>query len=157
MLKLRIRNTKAERGQGLVEYALMLSLAAAAVIAVLAIMGPRLNGLYCGVVTDLTGETPAACQVGGEDQGGGDDDGGGDENQVVITHANYSGGNHQVTLQATYNGGSDASVTLTASPGGQMSIRGDHYQLQFRISGDCPCTITVTASTGESDSVVVGE
>ena len=78
------------------------------------------------------------------------------ENNVAITHASYSSGNRQVNLHATYNGGVDSGVSLTASPGGGMEILGDHYQLVFTVSSDCPCTITVTSSTGASASTVVG-
>lgn len=77
------------------------------------------------------------------------------ENVVEITHASYSPGNQQVLLLATYNGGADPEVTLTAEPGGEMEILGDHYQLAFRLEEECPCVITVTASTGESDYAVV--
>lgn len=111
-------------------------------------------------VTASTGETASVvvCEEGETGGGGGEDggNGGGEHVGVVIIHASYSAGNGQVLLKATYNGGVDPNVTLTASPGGVMEILGDHYQLSFRPSGGCPCTIVVTASTGESASVTVG-
>jgi len=41
------------RGQGLVEYALILVLVAIVVIAILIIMGPAIGNLYSNIVTNL--------------------------------------------------------------------------------------------------------
>ena len=42
-----------ERGQGLVEYALILMLAAIAVILVLVVFGESVAGLYCDITAEL--------------------------------------------------------------------------------------------------------
>jgi len=42
-----------EKGQGLVEYALILVLVAIVVIVILATMGPAIAGVYCGIVVEL--------------------------------------------------------------------------------------------------------
>jgi pilus assembly protein Flp/PilA len=49
-----------ERGQGLVEYALILVLVAIVVIAVLLVMGPAVSQVYCQVVNALD---PGSCGV----------------------------------------------------------------------------------------------
>lgn len=65
--------TQWEKGQGLVEYALILVLVAIVVIVILATMGPAIGGVYCDIVIQLgspctgghyynsVGEATAAC------------------------------------------------------------------------------------------------
>lgn len=43
----------AAKGQGLVEYALILVLVAIVVIVILATMGPAISGVYCDIVVEL--------------------------------------------------------------------------------------------------------
>ncbi|MBI5957531.1 MAG: hypothetical protein HY866_02275, partial [Chloroflexi bacterium] len=43
---------------------------------------------------------------------------------------------------------------LTASPGGAMQRDGKHYQVIVTLT-NCPCMVTVTSSTGASESVEV--
>lgn len=127
----------AARGQGLVEYALLLVLVAIVVLTVLALMGPRVQSIFCQITGSL-GQTIShdLCDV------------------VTITQATYSAGNQTLLLKATYNGSVDPGVTLTASPGGALAAAGNHYQATITLSG-CPCTVTVTASTGASATVEV--
>ena len=129
-----------EDGQGLVEYALILTLVAVAVIVILSLLGPQLGNKFCQVATDLNdGVQPGPCQ----------------QDTVAITDANYISAQQQVKLKATYDGGYDAGITLTASPGGAMSQQGNHYALTVTGVSGCPCTITVTASDGNADTVTV--
>jgi len=142
---------RSDDGQGLVEYALILVLVAVVSIVVLAVMGPSISNVYCEMVTTLGG----TCDSGGE---GAEDDAEEDdeENDVVaITRADYNSGRQELHLDATSDGDYDASVTLTASPGGVMEARAHHYHLIFTLSG-CPCTVTVTSSAGGSALVTVG-
>jgi pilus assembly protein Flp/PilA len=126
-----------ERGQGLVEYALVLVLVAVVVIVILAMMGTSTQQAFCQVAVRLGAEVPDdVCDV------------------VTITQANYSSSDQRLLLKATYNGGAKNGVGLTASPGGAMTRNGKHYQIEFNLSS-CPCTVTVTAGTGASDSVEV--
>jgi pilus assembly protein Flp/PilA len=50
-----------EKGQGIIEYALILVLIAMVVIVVLAIFGDVLNEAYCNILTTIGGEGGAAC------------------------------------------------------------------------------------------------
>jgi len=52
-----------ERGQGLVEYSLILVLVAVVTIVVLAVMGPAISDAYCEMVVALGG----SCDSGGEE------------------------------------------------------------------------------------------
>jgi len=56
---------------------------------------------------------------------------------------------------STSDGVYDPSVTLTASPGGVMGQAGNHYCLNYSLTG-CPCAVTVTSSEGGSATVTVG-
>lgn len=124
----------AEEGQGLVEYALILVLVAMVVIAILLTLGPQIGQIFSNVVCTLG--------VGGCDV-------------VVITKADYDPGKQELHLDATSDGNYNPNVTLTASPGGAMEARSDHYHLKYTLTG-CPCTVTVTSSSGGSASVTVG-
>ncbi len=127
-----------EKGQGLVEYALILVLVSVVVLAVLLISGPTLGNVFTEVVSAI-------------DNPGGGGGGGGEEDVVSITTAAYSAGN--LHLDATSDGGYDPGVTLTASPGGVMTQAGGHYHRNISIV--CPCTVTVTSSEGGSSIVNV--
>lgn len=47
-----------EEGQGLVEYALILVLVAIVVIAILALLGPRIGNVFSQIVNDFDAATP---------------------------------------------------------------------------------------------------
>jgi len=120
-----------QEGQGLVEYALLLVLVSVVVLGILMVLGPTVGNVFTDVINAL---------------GGG--------SNITITKANYDDGT--VHLDATVDGGYDPSVTLTASPGGVMEARKDHYHRIVRNLSGCPCTITVTSSAGGSATVRVG-
>jgi pilus assembly protein Flp/PilA len=132
----------AEEGQGLVEYALVLVLVAVIVIAILLILGSTVGNVFNEVAREL--ERAGAIRGAGE----GND-------VVVITRAGYNSGTQELHLDATSDGDYDPGVTLTASPGGVMEAKSDHYCLKPTLTG-CPCTVTVTSSKGGSASVTVG-
>ncbi|MFC1974782.1 Flp family type IVb pilin [Chloroflexota bacterium] len=123
-----------ERGQGLVEYALILVLVAIVVIAILLLLGPTVGQVFSQVV----------CSLGAEDC-----------DVVVITKADYNSSSQKLHLDATSDGSHNPGVTLTASPGGTMEAKSDHYHLKYTLTG-CPCTVRVTSSGGGSASVTVG-
>ncbi len=129
-----------ERGQGLVEYALALTLVAAVVILSLRFLGPSVERVYCRVVTQL-GTDSEQCQY------------------IGITQANYNPSSGLLRLRATYGAGYDPSVTLWTSPGGAMHGSEDdgYYHLNVNLSGyTCPCTVTITSSRGDVATVTVG-
>ena len=126
-----------EGGQGLVEYALILVLVALVVIVVLSLLGPSIGNVFSNVVDKL------------------DILGGGNNNIVAITRADYNSGLQTLHLDATSDGVYDPAVTMTASPGGVMVQAGNHYCLNYSLTG-CPCIVTVTSSEGDSSTVTVG-
>ena len=124
-------------GQGLVEYALLLTLASLVVIVILTLLGPTVGNVFSRISVGLGGESGTAGP------------------NVAITRAYYDSGDEELHLDATVDGDYDPSVTLTASPGGVMEPRSDHYHLRYGLTG-CPCNVTVTSSAGGSASVTVG-
>ena len=126
-----------ERGQGLVEYSLILVLVAIVVIVALSLLGPSIGNVFSQVVDELN-------MLGG-----------GNNDVVVIITADYDSGTQMLHLDATSDGVYDPSVTLTASPGGVMVQAGNHYHLNYSLAG-CPCAVTVTSSEGGSATVTVG-
>ena len=126
-----------EGGQGLVEYSLILVLVAIVVIIALALLGPSIGNVFSQVVDELN-------MLSGENN-----------DVVVITRADYDSGSQTLHLDATSDGVYDPSVTLTASPGGVMGQAGNHYCLNYSLTG-CPCAVTVTSSEGGSATVTVG-
>ena len=129
-----------KRGQGLVEYALILSLVAIVVIVALAVMGPAISTVYCQVISQFPG-TGGSCVVVF------------DVDVVVITNAEYNSG--ELHIDATSNGGYNPATILTATLGGVMGEKGGHYHLKYPLSG-CSCEVTVTSSAGGVASVIVG-
>lgn len=53
-----------EKGQGLVEYSLILVLVAVVVIVILALLGPSIGNVFSNVITNLGGETTASADSG---------------------------------------------------------------------------------------------
>jgi Flp pilus assembly pilin Flp len=130
-----------ERAQGLVEYALILILAAIIVIGALAVFGSSIETTYCKIVGMFPGsENPCAVDV------------------VDIFRADYDKTKSpELHLDARFDGDYHPDVTLTASPGGTMEAKAHHYHLDISLSvSDCPCEVTVTSSAGGSTSVTVG-
>ncbi len=127
-----------EGGQGLVEYSMILVLVAIVVMVVLLLLGPSIGNVFSQVVDELN-------MLDGENN-----------DVVVITKADYTSGTPPMLhLDATSDGVWDASVILTASPGGVMEQAGSHYHLEYSLE-ECPCDVTVTSSAGGSATVTVG-
>lgn len=64
MLKMYFNYFKAfmgnKKGQGMVEYGLLIGLIAIVVIGALVVLGPQISGLFTRVSTELTNNVPAA-------------------------------------------------------------------------------------------------
>jgi len=131
-----VRGSARDSGQGLVEYALLLLLVAIVLVAAVTVFGDQLGDTYCRINSALPWSTTGNCDL-------------------AITRSDYDSGLQELHLHATVNGGYDPAVTVTAVPGGVMQAAVDHYHLRFNLSG-CPCTVTVTSSSGGSASVTVG-
>ena len=111
---------KREKGQGLVEYALLLVLVAIVVIGILGLMGGQIRNTFSEIIGYLGGGTVSAtCTVSGpnstihvtvvEDA------------QVTVegtTKACSAGGGCSFTLNGTTSG----TFTVTANPGGSTSV-----------------------------------
>jgi len=121
-------------GQGLVEYALILSLVAIVILIAMSVMGSALKMAYCQVISQFPGAA-GFCVV----------------DEVVIIKAQYDpdiiSGIGPLHLDATSNGDYDPATTLTASPGGVMEAKNHHYHLGLS-SLTCPCEVTITSSAG---------
>lgn len=127
-----------ERGQGLTEYGLILSLVAVLVIFALALLGSSVKTVYCQVISQFPGsENPCS------------------DDFVVVIKADYNPDTQELHLDVTSDGDYDPAVTLTASPGGVMEERSHHYHLDYSLTG-CPCEVTIISSAGGSSSVTVG-
>ncbi len=70
-----MRRSKKEKGQGLVEYALILVLVSIVVIAALMILGPVIGNVFSEINSSLSG-VGVNSDPGGDTGGGGDDEDG---------------------------------------------------------------------------------
>jgi len=112
-----------ERGQGLVEYALILVLVAIVVIGVLLLLGPAVSEVYCEVVNVMQpGECGAITSVTAVR------DGNGHGNTVVVTITV----DEATEVTATWPEGSDSTscsgsctITITTENAGTVRVRDD--------------------------------
>lgn len=116
-----------EKGQGLVEYALILVLVAIVVIAILLILGPTVGNVFSRVVCTLQ---PNVCGPG------------------VITSVNASGSLGSVSV--VVNVSQSTSVTISASSGTIATpTKSCPSSCSFTISGAAANgSVTATASAG---------
>jgi pilus assembly protein Flp/PilA len=56
-----IRQKSLQSGQGLVEYALILTLVAIVVVGVLVMVGPQVNNVFCNVTNSINGSPTTSC------------------------------------------------------------------------------------------------
>ncbi len=127
-----------EKGQGLVEYALLLVLIAVVVIGIVSLLGPTVGGIFSRIV-GVFGESSITIKKKGCEPAGGD----------------------KPHVDAQYKGGYDATVTLTISPPVSLvedrqiadgdSWDGYHFQATSGNGLTCssaPTTFTITATKG---------
>jgi len=127
---------KKEKGQGLVEYALILTLVAIVVISVLLTLGPQIGQVFSKVVTAL--ESTGAISSGVVTGVSASRTGGGNGNDVVVNISVST--NSSVTATDSQSGG---SATTTCNGSCSVTING---------VGHAAGTITVTAVEGGSGS-----
>ena len=125
-----------ERGQSVVEYAMLLVTVGLVLIVAVTLFSSTLGELYCRINAAFPGSTTGGCTV-------------------AITRADYDEGSHELELGATVDGGYDPYTTLTAAPGGLMQSDGEGYHLTILLP-ECPCRVVVSSSGGTSASVTVG-
>ena len=134
-------------GQGLVEYSIILALLALAVIAVLVVFGPRVGNIFSETTNAFNKDRKESVVEPAVEPAEEPVD------IISISQVDYNGYNAHIDAQV--NGGSDPSITLTASPGGPMEIVDLHYHIIFPLL-NCPCEVTITSSAGGSTTVMVG-
>ena len=134
---------KAERGQGLVEYALILVLVAVAVIGILAMVGPGVSNVYCTVVGtfnkagNCTGSTSSATQTPG-----------------TLTSTTYAVTSNQYRVYVRYNGnlqdGVSISCTGSSGPVEAHNDGGGSYvaTLTSSFHGSLSCSLSYQSTTG---------
>lgn len=124
-----MRHLLKEKGQGLVEYALIMVLVAVLVIAILLLVGPAISNAFSGVAEKLRG-------VGGSGSG-------------AITGVSVSGGGF----------GKDLVITVSVSTSTKVSLGGSLTHSAKTCSGSCtfsfgsyPTHGSVTASADDGSS-----
>lgn len=106
------RHLSQQRGQGLVEYALILVLVAVVVIAALTVLGPQVGEVYSQIISAMGGNGPLESVTAART-------GGGNGNDVVVTI--------QVSESTT--------VTVTDSQSGQSTSRSCSSSCQVTLTG----------------------
>jgi len=119
---------RSNRGQGLVEYALILVLAAIVVIAVLVLLGPTIGQVFSSVVTNLQPRGVITGVSAGRT-------GGGSGNDVVVT------------ITVSTNTTVDVSDSQNAAPVTNVPCNGS-CQVTLLGVGFNAGTVTVTAAAG---------
>jgi pilus assembly protein Flp/PilA len=133
-----------ERGQGLVEYALILVLVSIVVITMLSFLGTSINDIFQRVADALQGQ------------------------HVSVLQAVYFPNADKIDIRAHYRNGYDANVTLTIAKDGGTAVpmaRWDNwaahpeltptYGRSFENPTGCPCTFTITDPDGNTKTVIV--
>ena len=136
----RFRKRGTATAQGLVEYALILVLVAVVVIGGVSQFGDEVSNVYCEIITVLDPQSVLVCDNA-------------DDSAIQITQSQYNADGNRITIRATYNGGYDPNVMLTAHPGGQLVQQGNQYTIT--MTGTCPCSVRLSSSSGESTNVDV--
>lgn len=119
---------RAHKGQGLVEYALILVLVAIVVIVILALLGPAIGQVFSGILTNLQPRGVIAAVSA-------DRTGGGAGNDVVVTIT--------VSANTTVN----VSDSQNASPLANIPCNGSCQVTLIGVGFDAG-TVTVTAADG---------
>lgn len=117
------RSKKAQNGQGLVEYALILVLVAVVVIAILTLLGPQVGNVFSRVVNGL-GVVDAA--------------GGGNGGGAPVPSANVTGVN-------ALRGGPDVVVTVSVSADTNVTVVDSQSGQSANASCSANCTVTLSA------------
>ncbi len=119
---------RAERGQGLVEYALILVLVAVVVIVILALLGPAIGQVFSSILADLQPRGVIASVSADRTGGAGNDvvvtitvsadttvDVSDSQNAAPLTNVPCNGSCQVTLIGVGFNGG---TVTVTATAGG---------------------------------------
>ncbi|MGB6894920.1 MAG: hypothetical protein WBF37_03105 [Dehalococcoidia bacterium] len=118
-----------ERGQGLVEYALLLVLTSLVVTVTLALVGPGVKSVYCQTMVRLNPATSDYCAGG-----------------ITPLNANYSPGSQKLHIMAKLPRGSEAELFVDSQP---MQRQGSSTVFKYVITtADPPSSVTITSDEG---------
>ncbi len=118
-----------ERGQGLVEYALLLMLVSLVVTATLTLFAPGVKNAYCQVMVTLNPDTSDYCTGG-----------------ITPLNANYFPGSQTLRILAKLPQGSEAELSVDGVP---MQRLGSSNVFKYVITTAVPpSTIIITSNEG---------
>lgn len=149
------RYWRREEGQGLVEYALLLVLVAIVVIAILALLGDQINGVFARVIAALNGQdmtgtgteyvitglnasatgSPPDCTVAVTDM-----------RVTVFEDGQVAGPGVSVSGSVSFSGGAGGSTSGTTSSGGTATLS--------NVTGTGNCSGSATLTVGGSSRSV---
>lgn len=132
-----MKGNSLERGQGLVEFALVLVLVAVAVIIALTAVGDALKEVLCETSSAVGADTSEIV----------------DCDYIDVVRTNYQRRRDRVVIVVKYMGDDYKEVTLHAFPGGPMDQRNKRKWRIVLEDQHCPCTYTVRASNGISTQI----
>lgn len=129
------RRSNAERGQGLVEYALGLVLVGMTASVSLAVIGPGINEAFCEVVETINPALMDGCASGEESEeiSGGD---------TIVLFAKYNAGKGELDVQAKAPESCpfDLEIKVDGSLVGTMTRMGESYVFKYSGSPSSPPT-----------------
>jgi len=148
-----IQKNGQHRGQGLAEYAIVISLVAVTVIAVAALLGPGIKKAFCEPLIVINPEFTASCV--GEPETASSNDGEETEGSIAAL-AIYSSSRGNLYIAARPP--KDSTASLTVDGYGPMQYIPDRNVFVLVIpTGDPPSTITIRSSDGSITTIdVVG-
>jgi len=118
-----------ERGQGLVEYALLLVLTSLVVTVTLALVGPGVKRVYCQTMVRLNPATSDYCAGG-----------------ITPLNANYSPGSQKLHIMAKLPQGSEAKLFVNGEP---MQRQGSSNVFKYvTTTAEPPSFVTITSNNG---------
>ena len=118
-----------ERGQGLVEYALLLVFTSLVVTATLTLVGPGLKRVYCHTMLRMDPDVSDYCAGG-----------------ITPLNANYSPGSQKLHIMAKLPQGSEAELFVDGQP---MERQGSSTVFKYVITtADPPSSVTITSNEG---------
>jgi pilus assembly protein Flp/PilA len=135
-----LKTQKRERGQGLVEYALILVLVAVVVIGVLSVVGGGVSNVYCTVIGGLNRTSTCTGQQASQ--------------PGTLTSSQYAVTSNQYRVYISYNGTRTDGVSVTCSASsGPVIVQNDgggSYVLTLTSSfhGSFSCSMSYQSTSG---------
>jgi hypothetical protein len=138
-------------GQGLIEYALILSLVAVVIVAIATLMGSAIKQAFCEPLISLNPEYASSCIEAPQMPSSPEQ-----EASALSGLAVYSSSRGNLYIAARVPEGSSATLTVTGYGEMQYLPQKDVYVLVISTS-DPPSTVTITSSAGATTTIDVIE